>query len=232
MEAKYVITIYFSLQLKLLFELSIKNISYSILLTGITLLPFIHHHHAAYDAFCTVAQPPSWCSNLPPSIYSHVQATYWNVGFFRYWTLQQLPNFVIAAPPLLSLSFFGVHHLKHALLLRLTPGRNSKLPNERSTEASPTPSLPSMSSSELLSSKFLSPSLTPHAIHAIIVCSTLLLASHTQIVLRLSPSMPITYWSATWMLVAHPSWGRWWVTWSVIWGATSLILWGVFLPPA
>jgi phosphatidylinositol glycan class V len=62
--------------------------------------------------------------------------------------------------------------------------------------------------------------------------ATLLFASHTQIVLRLAASMPIIYWAAAWLLLEHPKWGRAWVTWSVLWGAVSILLWGAFLPPA
>ncbi|GFR47147.1 hypothetical protein Agub_g8838 [Astrephomene gubernaculifera] len=53
------------------------------------------------------AWPRSWCSSRLPYIYGFVQAQYWNVGFLRYWTLQQLPNFLLAAPVLL-LSIAGL----------------------------------------------------------------------------------------------------------------------------
>ncbi|KAJ7251752.1 GPI mannosyltransferase 2 [Mycena haematopus] len=138
-----------------------------------------------------------------PLIYSYVQARYWNSGFLRYWTLQQFPNFVIAAPPLLAISTFSVHHLRHWLRSPADPGR-----------------------------AFLSASIAPHAIHALFMSATLLFASHTQIVLRLAASMPITYWAAAWLLLEHPGWGRAWVTWSLLWGALSILLWGAFLPPA
>jgi len=34
------------------------------------------------------------------------------------------------------------------------------------------------------------------------------------------------------LLVEHPRLGKWWVGWSVVWGAVSLVLWWTFLPPA
>lgn len=39
-----------------------------------------------------------YCSTWRPAFYSFVQAHYWNQGFLAYWTLQQVPNFVLAAP--------------------------------------------------------------------------------------------------------------------------------------
>jgi phosphatidylinositol glycan class V len=77
-----------------------------------------------------------------------------------------------------------------------------------------------------------SPSLTPHAIHAVVFAFFLLFASHTQITLRLAASMPFTYWAAAWIYLKYPSYGTAWVTWSVLWGLVSVILWGTFLPPA
>ncbi|GAB7340398.1 hypothetical protein MBLNU457_6837t1 [Dothideomycetes sp. NU457] len=41
-----------------------------------------------------------WCDNFPPSIYNFVQQRYWDVGFLRYWTLSNLPLFLIALPML------------------------------------------------------------------------------------------------------------------------------------
>ncbi|KAJ7727668.1 glycosyltransferase family 76 protein [Mycena maculata] len=172
--------------------------------SALPLTPFIAHNYAAYLAFCTRADPsPEWCSGALPLIYFHVQDRYWNVGFLRYWTPQQLPNFLLAAPPLLALSAFSTHHLRHWLKNPAAPGR-----------------------------AFLSASIAPHAIHALIMCGTLLFASHTQIVLRFAAAMPLTYWAAAWLLVEAPTWGRAWVTWSILWGALSVLLWGAFLPPA
>ena len=204
-------------------KLSIKNLFYSVFLTGAILVPFLYHHQVAHDAFCNVPQPASWCSHFPPSIYTHVQAKYWNVGFLRYWTLQQLPNFIISAPPVISIFYFCFFHVKHGLIPRL----GFRISSKSSMDDSKKPH-----SHESLSSRFLSSSLTPHVIHALFLCTTLLLTSHVQIILRLGPSMPLLFWSATWLLVERPPWGRRWVAWSVIWGAISLVLWGTFLPPA
>lgn len=200
-------------------QVTVRNLLYSVLLTAVIFLPFVWSQYTAYLAFCTAATPAPWCSNIPPLIYGYVQAKYWNVGFLRYWTLQQLPNFVIAAPPLALLLASSTHYLRHALLPRL---RTSLSPSSKSATKPETPFL----------SPFLSPSIAPHAIHALAITLMLLFSAHTQIVLRLAASTPFTYWAAAWLLVEHPRWGKYWVGWSVVWGATSIVLWATFLPPA
>jgi GPI mannosyltransferase 2 len=185
------------------------RIPYTILLVVITLIPFIYHQYSAYRVFCYNSSIPSpWCTKFPPFIYTYVQSKYWNVGFLQYWTLSQLPNFVLAAPVLLLLLSSSIHHIRQTVTRYLSGQKQSQY------------------------SPFSSPSLIPHAIHAFILTTTLLFASHTQIILRLAGSMPFTYWSAAWLLFERPAWGKWWVGWSVIWGSVSLVLWAVFLPPA
>ncbi|KAF7592845.1 ER membrane glycoprotein subunit of the GPI transamidase complex-like protein [Aspergillus hancockii] len=58
----------------------------------------------AYAAFCMADKPARvWCERLIPSIYGWVQVHYWNVGFLRYWTLSNLPLFLLAFPMLFIL---------------------------------------------------------------------------------------------------------------------------------
>lgn len=44
-----------------------------------------------------------WCNNMIPSIYSFAQSHYWDVGFLRYWTMNNVFNFIIASPMLFLL---------------------------------------------------------------------------------------------------------------------------------
>ena len=187
------------------------HLSKSIALTAIVLSPFVGQQYLAYLTFCfpSINQPePQWCSQTLPSIYSYVQSKYWNVGFLRYWTISQLPNFLLAAPSLSLIFAYSIPHLQKMLpefVFRKT-------------------STPSRS--------FKSLTIDPHVIHATILCLILLLASHTQIILRLAGSMPLTYWAAAWLLSKHQTLGRLWVTWSVLWSLISIVLWSTFLPPA
>ncbi|CAI7664842.1 unnamed protein product [Penicillium manginii] len=55
----------------------------------------------AYREFCLLgANSRPWCSWTVPSIYTWVQGQYWNVGFLRYWTVSNIPLFLLAAPML------------------------------------------------------------------------------------------------------------------------------------
>ena len=62
-------------------------------LMGLVIPQFI-----AYQQYCFGSDPRPWCHRLPPSIYSWVQEHYWNVGFLRYWTISNIPLFLLAAP--------------------------------------------------------------------------------------------------------------------------------------
>lgn len=61
----------------------------------------------AYTEYCTSGNTRPWCSRLPPSIYSWVQEQYWKVGFLKYWTVNNLPLFLLATPMLAVLLFTG-----------------------------------------------------------------------------------------------------------------------------
>ncbi|PHH88908.1 hypothetical protein CDD83_6888 [Cordyceps sp. RAO-2017] len=54
-----------------------------------------------------------WCLRTVPSIYTFVQSEYWNVGFLRYWTLNQLPLFLLASPMLAILITSGFAVLRN-----------------------------------------------------------------------------------------------------------------------
>ncbi|KAL4268204.1 GPI mannosyltransferase 2 [Pleurotus pulmonarius] len=196
-------------------KISLAHLCKSIPLAGMVFAPFVYHHFNAFLAFCLTPDisPPEWCSRTIPSIYGYVQAKYWNVGLFKYWTPQQLPNFILPAPALLLLFSFTYWYLRD---LHLHWRAAMEQPSSASSPRSP----------------FLTIKLAPHVIHTCFMGVTLLVASHTQITLRLAASMPTIYWAAAWLHYDQPSLARLWVWWSFLWGGISIVLWTAFLPPA
>ena len=85
---------------------------------------FVWWQYSAWEQYCTSSAPEPWCSNRIPLIYSHVQSKYWyhpsfpyvtynrEVGFLRYWTTNQLPNFLIASPHIILSAFTLSHHIR------------------------------------------------------------------------------------------------------------------------
>ncbi|CAM9343729.1 unnamed protein product [Choristocarpus tenellus] len=99
-------------------------------------LPYLAVQYYAYLKFCgsiggeVDEVQHSWCKWRVPSLYAYVQAEYWGVGLFRYYTWKQVPNFLLATPVLLlsitgTVQFFTTqwqHRLQHqgALLTKTT----------------------------------------------------------------------------------------------------------------
>ncbi|KAG6857278.1 hypothetical protein H0H87_007111 [Tephrocybe sp. NHM501043] len=192
---------------------SALNVLYAIILSACVAAPLVYHNYSAYLLFCMAdIDTPEWCHRVPPSIYTHVQAKYWDNGFLRYWTPAQIPNFIIGAPPLVLLIVFSVHNLRKTFL----PAVTSRLFGGEERTETPLETL----------------AITPHLIHSLVMCITLLFFSHTQIVLRLAAALPALYWAAAWLFIREGRWGRVWVRWSIVWGLISVGLWVAFLPPA
>ena len=139
-------------------------------------LPFFAHNYEAYCKFCPSSSPPAWCHSIFPLVYPYVQAAYWDVCFFNYWQLNQLPNLLIALPPLRP--------------LRLRLPLSLPLAHFLSPSLSLFPSL----------HRPICPPCPLHPLHALFMSLILLFAFHSQIVLRFAPSMPFTYRALTYIL--------------------------------
>lgn len=90
----------------------LQRLSATVIAGVITGCGFVAPQIVAYFEYCTAGQSRPWCEKLMPSIYSWVQTEYWNVGFLRYWTLSNLPLFLLAAPMLLVLVLTAVAGLR------------------------------------------------------------------------------------------------------------------------
>lgn len=97
----------------------------------LTVAGFAFPQILAYFKYCQQDVRRPWCDNFPPSIYSFVQQRYWNVGFLRYWTLSNLPLFLIALPMLSLLLLTALTCLSPRQMLAkyrpLSSGQSDKL---------------------------------------------------------------------------------------------------------
>ncbi|THV01251.1 hypothetical protein K435DRAFT_963600 [Dendrothele bispora CBS 962.96] len=175
-----------------------KNVPRSVPYTSMILSPFIYHQCTAYLTFCILplSSPtlfldplgiPQWCNQTFPSIYTHAQKTYWDVGLLRYWTPQQIPNFLLAVPPLGCLLAFCYYILS----------RSPQLISQMMQQPNVKPQLKS-NEQNLSLSPFLTPTLLPHAIHALIFSLLILFNSQVQIILRVGPSLTF---GAAWLVM-------------------------------
>ena len=68
------------------------------------IMPALWHDQRGYSFHCLSDRQlrPLWCNDgdgrKVRSVYALVQQKHWNVGFFRYYELKQLPNFLLATP--------------------------------------------------------------------------------------------------------------------------------------
>lgn len=79
--------------------------------------PVLYHDRRGYDFHCVgqmIRQStlPAWCEGDDStkscfSLYAYVQRKYWNVGLFRYYEMNQIPNFFLALP-VLAISYAAV----------------------------------------------------------------------------------------------------------------------------
>ncbi|KAH0343543.1 DUF409 domain protein, partial [Aureobasidium melanogenum] len=101
------------------------GVSAAMILSGMLLPQYI-----AYQDYCVAPSddnPRPWCSRSLPSVYSWVQEHYWNVGFLRYWTVSNIPLFLLALPMLCVLVGTGIV----APTLKMGPPGSPKPENSR-----------------------------------------------------------------------------------------------------
>ncbi|KAJ6108214.1 hypothetical protein N7523_009537 [Penicillium sp. IBT 18751x] len=125
----------------------------------------------AYRTYCmseTYLRP--WCSSPLPSIYGWVQGHYWNVGLFRYWTLSNLPLFLLATPVLVIMCQSSLWAMKAPSTLR-----------SGSRDHSPSSVSPGSMLFRLA---------VPQGLLAVMA----LTSYHVQIVNRISSGYPVWYW--------------------------------------
>jgi len=162
-----------------------------------------------------------------PLVYSFVQAHYWDVGFFRYWTLAQVPNFVLAFP-VLTLGAYGcwlaTPCARRVVEQTLLPWRGSCPASDPAKRASTTIRSRPALRCELV-----------YVYHTAVVLCILLFASHVQIALRMATpgGMPMVWWAAA-MLCERggPAWTKGVVLYLLCYSGVACVLYAGFYPPA
>jgi len=179
-----------------------------LLFCAMTFFPFGFFQIWAFTRLCP-GRP--WCNAPVPLAYSFIQSHYWSVGLFRYWTLAQLPNFVLAAP-LLCLGVWGLYRYMATApslaTVLLAPWRGT------------------IRSAEPIARLELA-----YVLHSAALLALLLFASHVQIVLRLgSPGgLPMLWWAAAALYKRRP---RVLVANLVLYNVVGSLLYSGFYPPA
>lgn len=145
------------------------------------------------------------------------------MGLLKYWTLQQLPNFLLAGP-LLAMSFAAsISYYMHTwpgCLSRSIPFYGAMRQNcqQRKNKGDLHP---------FFNIKTL-PFIHLHTILTLI----LILASHVQIALRQACTNPVIFWYAAILVQDGDRKAKWWIGYCIVWGAISIVLWTSFYPPA
>ncbi|KIW49878.1 hypothetical protein PV05_11516 [Exophiala xenobiotica] len=169
----------------------------------------------AFQVYCAGRSPGDrreWCQWTLPSIFTFVQSHYWNVGPFRYWTLSNLPLFLLAAPTLWLLVQSASDTLRNPEVLR---GKVAASPSA-SDRASIHP--------KLVTASLALPQL---------VLSVLALTSyHVQIIARISSGYPLWY---IWLAASardRPKCASVIIRWMILYALIQAGLYASFLPPA
>lgn len=117
-------------------------------------VPFIAFQAFGYYNLCgrrcssELTRP--WCKATVPLLYNFIQSHYWNVGFLRYFQLNQLPNFLLASP-ILSLALFCIcTYAKSQRSYFLTLGFSSAFEEKRSDNTLSSESVDTMQNPALL----------------------------------------------------------------------------------
>lgn len=169
----------------------------------------------AYGHFCSASAAAGeprrqWCESLVPSIYTFVQRHYWNVGFLRYWTLSNIPLFLLAAPMLAILVKSGLDHLVPAG--RLSAEKKAAAPPEVSG----------------CLATLVRAAATTQVMLAVLALSTY----HVQIISRVSSGYPLWYWWLAGSIVGGQKLGSQIVVFMVMYASIQGALFVSFLPPA
>jgi phosphatidylinositol glycan class V len=203
-----------------------------IICIALSITPFIWFQMKGIYLFCFENYKPTWCQNSIPLIYSHgkylrsnvtVQSYYWNNGFLKYYTINQIPNFFLALPTFSIISFAIYDYFKYDKIRFLTLGFKKGVN---------------------VTKGYFSHKILPFIYLNVAMLLVVSLFMHVQVkfhydlkvIVRFFTSSPIIYWYLANILSSNDynrSYiARWYIGYSVIYGTIAIALFSNFLPPA
>ncbi|KAF1319020.1 Gpi mannosyltransferase, partial [Globisporangium splendens] len=129
---------------------------------------------SAVSSQTALVENRSWCAHVVPNfsaMYMFIQKEYWNAGFFNYYELKQLPNFVLAAP-VLTLSIVSLFQYFSSTIQHR--GTRHKQAKRRCIGAS---------------------SASPYYVHWLVLLVNALLVMHIQVATRFFCACPPLFWA-------------------------------------
>jgi len=164
----------------------------------ICLLPWGLYNLSAWKQFCQVqslpASRPVWCDSVLPFPYSHVQSTYWEVGFLRYYQWRKIPNFLMAAPTLALVLWSGIWFFKQNHSQLKTLYVSSLFFSKSQMLLEPTHLNQMQNAKKTIIFKQIC--LVPFIIHSLFLALFCLLLMHVEVATRfLFSSSPWPYWA-------------------------------------
>lgn len=183
----------------------------------ISLSGFLGFQYFAYTQFCLKdSSLRPWCVVKIPNIYSFVQKEYWNVGFFNYFTINQIPNFLFALPMIIICSsacflYFESDHLRF-ISLGLHRRKNKRAKSLK---------------------LFYDDQMLPHIYLLIFMLLYNVFVAHVQIITRLFTFMPVVYWFMAHLIMnASIRTQKILLTYIGLYGTLGTVLFALNYPPA
>mmetsp|Transcript_11444 Transcript_11444/g.42979 ORF Transcript_11444/g.42979 Transcript_11444/m.42979 type:complete len:463 (+) Transcript_11444:2-1390(+) len=135
-----------------------------------------------------------WCLKTLPHLYSYAQKKYWNVGFFRYWTVAQIPNFLLASP-VVCIALWGIFKYcegRVAPFLLVRPLQVSK-----DAKRSPHQHWFQLSQEAAV-----------YVYYLLFMVLYILLGAHVQILTRFLVASPALHWITAFLFLQNTRWRR------------------------
>mmetsp|Transcript_117029 Transcript_117029/g.342764 ORF Transcript_117029/g.342764 Transcript_117029/m.342764 type:complete len:440 (+) Transcript_117029:82-1401(+) len=175
-------------------------------------LPYVALQAYAFARECYAGDAPAWCRRRLPSVYSHVQAHYWQVGFLQYFQWRQIPNFLLAAPAV-CIATWGVCRYIGGVAEDWRRRRaDGKWDSRAAVAAWP---------------------LLPHVVHWGALTAFICLCANVQIVTRVtSAACPMHHWFVSSLLAQYKGGVVAQLLWShiILWNVLGVIMHPNFLP--